>query len=206
MKRMMMIGVVLLLAVTAAFADVTQYGPAAWTQLPGGQGAYTFVMPAANQPGGCGSENGNTCEVTGYFDVGAAFTTTGEWQILDADGITVSDQVFWDNGPGFAAVAFYSDPELYNSGGGYAPDPLQGTLCIEDNVNGCVGTFGLQLSDGTNISINVGSDGESYFDPFGAGYDTSDGIEFTPEPTSVLLLAGVVGLLGRQLVRRRRAA
>jgi hypothetical protein len=44
-------------------------------------------------------------------------------------------------------------------------------LCTETDAGGCV----IQLPI-TGSTIIVASDGESAFDPFGAGYDTSDGI------------------------------
>jgi hypothetical protein len=46
----------------------------------------------------------------------------------------------------------------------------------EDPASGFVGDlFQGQFSD----SVTVASDGEAAFDPFGAGFDTSDGIDFT---------------------------
>lgn len=54
-------------------------------------------------------------------------------------------------------------------------------LGTEDPLNGFVGTLPV-----TQFSITVGSDGEGSFDPFGAGYDTSDGISgilgWQPDP------------------------
>jgi hypothetical protein len=46
-------------------------------------------------------------------------------------------------------------------------------LCTEDPVTGCVKDLGL------NVPITVASDGEATFDPFNAGYDTSDGIQLS---------------------------
>jgi hypothetical protein len=50
----------------------------------------------------------------------------------------------------------------------------------EDSVNGFVGN----LFDGVfpGSPYTVASDGESTFDPFGAGYDTSDGLNFSAVP------------------------
>jgi PEP-CTERM motif len=45
-------------------------------------------------------------------------------------------------------------------------------LCTEDPVNGCV----LQLPFGGTTTAWAASDGESYFDPWGVGQDTSDAI------------------------------
>ena len=44
--------------------------------------------------------------------------------------------------------------------------------CVEDNVSGCV----VGLSGFPDLYI-FASDGESSFDPFHAGYDTSDGLQ-----------------------------
>jgi hypothetical protein len=45
-------------------------------------------------------------------------------------------------------------------------------LCTETGGSGCVMTLPI-----TGSTITVASDGEASFDPFGAGYDTSDGIQ-----------------------------
>jgi hypothetical protein len=50
-------------------------------------------------------------------------------------------------------------------------------LGTEDPVNGWVGNILQNSFPGT--SYLVASDGESYFDPFGAGFDTSDGLNFS---------------------------
>jgi hypothetical protein len=44
-------------------------------------------------------------------------------------------------------------------------------ICVEDDVAGCVGAIPTAVP-----TLLVGSDGESPFDPFGAGFDLSDGI------------------------------
>jgi hypothetical protein len=55
------------------------------------------------------------------------------------------------------------------------------TGAFEDAVDGFVGAIPT-----SSPPIMVGSDGESHFDPFGAGYDTSDGIQlndsWAPDP------------------------
>lgn len=45
-------------------------------------------------------------------------------------------------------------------------------LCTEDPANGCVASIPT-----SNPLLLVASDGESSFDPFGAGFDVSDGIQ-----------------------------
>jgi len=59
----------------------------------------------------------------------------------------------------------------------------QTVLCTEDPVSGCVA--GLTVGN-VDLAITVASDGESSFDPFGAGYDTSDGIQFNDGYTWVM--------------------
>ena len=62
---------------------------------------------------------------------------------------------------------------LAGAAAAYAGTTVIGT---EDNVNGFVGNF---LTTFPGTSYIVASDGESSFDPFGAGYDTSDGLNFS---------------------------
>jgi hypothetical protein len=47
---------------------------------------------------------------------------------------------------------------------------------IEDSTNGWVGAI-----PGSAPALMVASDGESHFDPFGAGFDTSDGIQLNSD-------------------------
>jgi len=59
--------------------------------------------------------------------------------------------------------------------------PANATIIgVEDNVNGFVGSLFGGLAGGAPYI--VASDGEYYFDPFGAGYDTSDGLNFSAVP------------------------
>jgi PEP-CTERM motif len=60
---------------------------------------------------------------------------------------------------------------------GIAPAKAFTTLGTENNVTGFVGNLLASSFPGT--SYLVASAGESYFDPFGAGYDTIDGINFS---------------------------
>ena len=192
----------------AMAADISsQYG-SGWNSL----GNDTWVLPADLTGIGCGSENEPTCEPTGFFQINNVFAASqGEWHILDEDGVTVSDQIFWGVGPsGFLSFGFYSDP---NSFPDPAPGfPLQGNLCQEDIVSGCVKSFivpGTTLN-GAPIFIQaiVASDGEAGFDPFGSGADTSDGIRFSvvvPEPGTITMIG--IGLIGAALaVRRKKSA
>jgi len=53
-----------------------------------------------------------------------------------------------------------------------------GTVCTETNAAGCVVDLLHGLFPG--FEVTAASDGESGFEPFGAGFDTSDGIQFGP--------------------------
>jgi len=63
----------------------------------------------------------------------------------------------------------------------------QNVLCTEGN-NGCVAV----VYHGVSANVTVASDGEATFDPFGAGYDTSDGIDFSGY-TSIFAYTGKPG-------------
>ena len=163
----------------------------------------TWVLPATIP--GCGSENEPSCEPTGDFLVNVPIggITAGYATMTEADG-SISDYFVWGNtGPnGNGELLFYSDPNVPSS----LPSFDYGSMCTEDPVTGCVVSESLIMGDGGILSFTLASDGESYFDPFGAGYDTSDGISFTnattPEPCSLLLFGSFLGLVGGVLRRK----
>lgn len=59
------------------------------------------------------------------------------------------------------------------------------TVGVESDTTGFVGSLFAAFPD-----YQVASDGEVYFDPFNAGYDTSDGINFSSVPYSWTQAAG----------------
>src|ERR1700730_7156259 len=71
------------------------------------------------------------------------------------------------------------------------------TICTEDPSNGCV----THITSGA-VDLIVASDGENPFDPFGAGYDTTDGIDFTNYTSGFIYdgPAGWVQIAGGQWV------
>ena len=63
----------------------------------------------------------------------------------------------------------------------YATSAKADLICTETNADGCTGAIPT-----ASPILTVGSDGEGGFDPFGAGFDTSDGIQlngnWAPDP------------------------
>jgi hypothetical protein len=59
------------------------------------------------------------------------------------------------------------------------------TLCTEDPVSGCVAALAP-----LNVTINVASDGEAAFHPFGISSDVSDAIEWDPNALPFVPIAG----------------
>jgi len=174
----------------------------AWVSVPGGP--TTYVLPA-----------GLTGEPTGvwYFNQTWAGSPTYV-SMTEATGGLSDILMFDSNGPGgLFRVMFFSDPNL--------PDPsfyagyTRYEGLIEDPVNGGVGGpyTACCIMPGNWLLVTFASDGELYFDPFGYGADTSDGIRFegaldggrfgVPEPSTGLLVGVVGGAL--LYVRRRRA-
>jgi hypothetical protein len=178
-----------------AFAGTVTVGPdpstTDWVQL--GNSA-TWVLPASLY----GGENNTTYEQPGIFNFSVPLTSgTGTYGIYDPDGTTLSDTVVVsNNGPGgVGQVVFTSDP---SNPGSFTGD----SLGIEAPGAGFVGTLTVTADEST-ITITVASDEEASFDPFGFGYDTSDGIQFSGNvtavplpPTMLLLGSGLLGLAG----------
>jgi PEP-CTERM motif len=185
-------------AVTLSGADWLQIAP------------NTFVLPADLTTGivFCGMENEPECEPIGSFSFNVAFAgvpNLGNGQqpvsyaILDPNG-AVSDFIGLGNQNGHGVVFFASDP-LATVG----PITPVGTVCTESDTNGCVGSLILHTTNGSAVTLLLATDGENSFDPFGAGFDISDGLKVTanaPEPGSFALVAtGLVGLAG--LLRKK---
>lgn len=115
-------------APNAASSDSNAFATGFWTQLLGPTGAptYTWVLPSSTP---CGSENEPGCEpVASWYFPHASWgsATPSDLIILDADGVTVSDEIFVNNGgpEGSAQIIFHSDPNV----GAAVPEPASLTL------------------------------------------------------------------------------
>ena len=221
MKQILMgISAAVLLAFCASGAradgtlTVTNANPA-WVQVTNsstGYGPATWVLPETP------STNGPNGEPVGTWDFNEPIPGGGSYvgYIDDPNGSISDILTFADTGPGGNAVLqFFSDSEAVATA---LADPVavtnEGVLCTENALTGCVVTgFGYGIS----VTIASDGDGEYVFDPFGAGFNTSDGISFTgvtvaggppptstPEPSSLALLGCSLALF--PFLRRKRMA
>jgi len=203
MKSLWKMGLVVLVVAcfgALASADITfstQPGdPGFWVQI----NPTTWVAPAHTTQ--CGNENEPSCEPNVYLQSSVGFA--GNYheykvEIMEPTG-GISDEFFWITGAPVGYMGYWSDPGLHgNDDPNFMTD--LGPLCGEDYYNGAVCTLGIPLADAdhSTLFVTLASDGEYAFDPFHAGYDTSDGISFhVPEPSSMALLGfGLVGLFRR---------
>jgi len=188
---------------------VYDYGiPGSWvTSAKPGDTNPTFVLPANLTGVNCGAENEPACEPYGGFVIKTPWSGIPSIITMTEPNGAFSDVISFDSKAyGNFRITFFSDPA---NGLAYFPGYALYANYPEDATNGFVGTVTI-CCEVYPLQVTLASDGESFFDPFGYGFDTSDGIQFLganygghiPEPGTLLLLgSGILGLGG--VIRRK---
>jgi hypothetical protein len=149
---------------------------------PGIPNAWINPVMGENEPA---NERSMTVEVRGAIFV----PPLQLYNILDVDG-SISDQVLVTNDNNRGFITLFSDP--------FVPMPLAISMDLGTETEfGIAADFVTAIFDGTSqslLKVSIFSDGEFFFDPFGIGIDSSDGIQVSvlvPEPASwaILILA-----------------
>jgi PEP-CTERM motif len=213
MKRACLLCLVVLglgIAASAQFVVYDNNLPGGWVTnaLPGDPNPI-FVLPSDLSGIGCGVENNTTCEPQGIFYVRTPWSGFPSYITMTDAGSTVpGDVINFDSGfNGWFRIGFCSDPDAENC---LRPGYALYASYIEDPTTGFVSGAIPICCEVAGLSVILASDGEAPFDPFGFGFDTSDGIQFigatygghTPEPGTIMLLGtGVLGMAG--VLRRK---
>ncbi len=200
-----------------------------WVQV--GSGA-TWALPAdLNLMGlSCGVKPNNTCIPAGYWFFDQSFpppmtVTQGYYTVIDTDCTTFAPMkdclaavIGFSDAGGFPQVFFFAAPSVPDlTMGGWPAYTNEGVLCTKATLNvSCIGSFPLDFLDGEILEITAAVGGYDYFDPFGTGHDTNDGLQITavvgtaqveflrvPEPMTIALFGA--GLLGLGALHRRKA-
>jgi hypothetical protein len=165
--------------------------------VPGSSNAW--VIPA-QAPGIDEATDANGEQIMAlHFGPGSTYTSSETRFFIPEDDGGISDLITVSTDTGEVIITFIGDP----------PSPMAAgaiLIGVETFAEGFVGFLPHDVSQpgAPPLGIEVASDGEFIFDPFGFGSDTSDGIrviERTPEPSTVALLG--ISIFGLALARRR---
>jgi hypothetical protein len=159
----------------------------------------TWAIPA-QAPGIDEASDANGEQIMAlHFGPGSTYTSSEtSFVIAEADG-GISDLITISTDTGEVVVTFIGDPPAPMAAGA----AQIGTETFAEGFRGFL-PHDISQPGAPSLGIEVASDGEFIFDPFGFGADTSDGIrviERMPEPSTLALLG--ISIFGVGLARRR---